>query len=55
MTFVRARTFLSNAGLLHSPKRGFFQISDHGARELSGDPESISTSILNKFDEFRGV
>ena len=48
-----ARTYLSKAGLLHSPRRGFFQITERGAQELSGDPESISTSQLNKFDEFR--
>ena len=34
-------------------KRGFFQITERGAQELSGYPESISTSYRNRFDEFR--
>jgi restriction system protein len=48
-----ARTYLKKAGLLRSPKRGHFEITDRGIDELKTDPNEMSTSYLNKYDEFR--
>lgn len=49
-----ARTYLKKAGLLRSPKRGHFEITDRGIDELKTDPSEMSTAYLNKYDEFRG-
>lgn len=48
-----ARTYLKKAGLLRSPKRGHFEITDRGIDELKTDPSEMSTAYLNKYDEFR--
>jgi restriction system protein len=47
-----ARTYLKKAGLLESPKRGFFQITAQGIDVLSQAPEEINVQFLNQFPEF---
>jgi restriction system protein len=48
-----ARTYLKKAGLLRSPKRGHFEITDRGMDELKSNPTDMNTAYLNKYDEFR--
>ena len=48
-----ARTYLTKAKLLESPKRGHFQITDRGLNELSSGPEQINTRYLIKYEEFQ--
>lgn len=48
-----ARTYLSKAGLLHSPKRGYFQITTRGLDILKGGKTEINTKYLEQFPEFR--
>jgi restriction system protein len=48
-----ARTYLKKAGLLRSPKRGHFEITDRGMEELKSNPTDMNTAYLNKYDEFR--
>ncbi len=47
-----ARSYLKQAGLLASPKRGFFNITEQGNELLATNPEKIDTSVLNKYPEF---
>jgi restriction system protein len=47
-----ARTYLAKAGLLESPKRGLFRITDKGRDVLRGNPEAINVQFLERFDEF---
>jgi hypothetical protein len=47
-----AKVYLSRAGLLDAPERGFFCISERGLTELGLAPERITTNYLNKFPEF---
>lgn len=47
-----AKTYMVKAGLLDSPKRGHFRITDRGRAVLSEDPEAIDVSFLTRFDEF---
>jgi restriction system protein len=48
-----ARTYLKKAGLLQSPKRGVFLITDRGRGVLEKKPERIDTAFLEQFREFR--
>jgi len=48
-----ARTYLKQAGLLASPKRGVFQITDRGTSLLAKQPAHINVAMLDHFDEFR--
>ncbi|MDE2180960.1 MAG: winged helix-turn-helix domain-containing protein [candidate division NC10 bacterium] len=48
-----ARTYLSKAGLLHSPKRGYFQITNRGLDILKGGTTEINTKYLEQFPEFQ--
>lgn len=48
-----ARTYLSKAGLLHSPKRGYFQITNRGLDILKGGTIEINTKYLEQFPEFQ--
>ncbi|MGE3425024.1 MAG: restriction endonuclease [Dehalococcoidia bacterium] len=48
-----ARTYLKQAGLLQSPRRGVFQITDRGRTLLSTNPERIDAAFLDRYDEFR--
>src|SRR5687767_1528781 len=46
-----ARTHLSKAGLLESPRRGIFRITDRGRTALASD-EKINLRYLRQFPEF---
>jgi len=48
-----ARTYLKQAGLLTSPKRGVFQITERGKLLLAESPAQINVATLDQFDEFR--
>lgn len=48
-----ARTYLKQAGLLESPKRGFFRITQTGQQLLASKPQHIDVELLDQFDEFR--
>ncbi len=47
-----ARTYLKKAGLLLSPRRGFFQISDRGRTVVREDPLEVNVKYLERFPEF---
>jgi restriction system protein len=48
-----ARTYLSKAGLLHSPKRNLHVVTDRGLQLLATNPERIDNKALDVFDDFR--
>jgi restriction system protein len=48
-----ARTYLKQAGLVESPRRGQVQITDAGREVLSRNPPKIDVSFLEQFPEFR--
>jgi restriction system protein len=48
-----ARTYLKQAGLLRSPKRGLFQITDAGRALLAESPRRIDAALLDRYDAFR--
>ena len=48
-----ARTYLKQAGLLYSAKRGILQITDRGADLLRQSPAKIDVEFLRQFKEFR--
>lgn len=47
-----ARTYLKKAGLLESPKRGYFRITDRGLSVLKQNPSKINNRFLRQFPEF---
>ena len=47
-----AKSYLQQAGLLTSPKRGHFQISDRGRSVLKSPPSRIDVKFLDQFPEF---
>jgi restriction system protein len=47
-----ARTYLKKAGLLDSPKRGAFRITDRGLKTLASNPTRIDGKFLDQFPEF---
>jgi restriction system protein len=47
-----ARTYMKKAGLLTTPKRGHFQITDRGKELLQSSPDTINVKLLNRYDEF---
>ena len=47
-----ARSYLKQAGLLASPKRGFFTITQKGSELLTTNPTQVDTSILLQYPEF---
>jgi restriction system protein len=47
-----ARTYLKKAGLLSSPRRGYFQITDRGRAVLEDKPKEITQKYLERFPEF---
>jgi restriction system protein len=47
-----SRTYLKKAGLLDSPRRGYFKITDRGLQVLSKDPSEINLKTLFQFEEF---
>jgi restriction system protein len=48
-----ARTYLKQAGLLESPKRGYFQITGRGKDLLAQSPAKIDLELLERFEEYR--
>jgi restriction system protein len=48
-----ARSYLKQAGLLHNPKRGIFQITDLGKGLLAETPSRIDVTVLERYDAFR--
>jgi len=48
-----ARTYLNRAGLIQSPRRGFFQITERGLNVLKQKPAKIDAKFLQQFEEFR--
>jgi restriction system protein len=47
-----ALTYIRKAGLVESPKRGVFKITDRGHQVLSQDLENIDSKFLDQFPEF---
>jgi restriction system protein len=47
-----ARTYMKKAGLLESPKRGYFKITDRGMQALSTKPNTINVKFLEQYPEF---
>jgi restriction system protein len=47
-----AKIYLTRAGLLLSPKRGHFVITDRGTGVLKERPTRIDIKFLNRFPEF---
>ncbi len=48
-----AKVYLEQAGLLHSPKRGEFNITQQGLALLASNPDYISVQLLNQFEKFK--
>lgn len=48
-----ARTYMTKAGLLESPKRGLFRITDQGRWVLQQNPSTINNTFLDQFEQFR--
>jgi len=47
-----ARTYMKKAGLLTTPQRGHFQITERGKELLQENPDKIDTKLLGRYDEF---
>src|SRR4051794_12134452 len=47
-----ARTYLTKAGLLTSPRRGVHQITDRGREALAANPAKINLAFLSQYPEF---
>lgn len=47
------RTYLKKAGLLTSPSRGVYQLTQQGKQVLDSKPDVIDNSFLAQFDSFR--
>ncbi len=47
-----AKTYLKKAGLLTSPKRALFRISDKGLSLLKENPNEITSKFLTRYDDF---
>jgi len=48
-----ARSYLKQAALLSSPKRGYFRITEQGLDLLAEKPERITSSLLERYSEFK--
>ena len=48
-----ANTYLKQAGLLQSARRGVFQITDQGKELLSKSPTRVDLELLNQYEAFR--
>lgn len=48
-----ARSYLKQAALLSSPKRGSFIITEQGLKLLAEKPEKINTGLLERYAEFQ--
>ncbi len=47
-----ARSYLKQAGLMETPRRGFFRITTRGGEVLAESPTRIDLKFLNRFSEF---
>lgn len=47
-----ARTYMAKAGLLESPKRGHFRLTERGREVLSKNPPAINLTFLEQFEDF---
>ena len=47
-----AKVYLAQAGLLETPRRGFFKISPRGQEVLSSPPPAIDIKFLEQYPEF---
>lgn len=47
-----ARTYMKKAGLLKTPRRGYFTITDSGLRALKTNPDKINVKFLEQYPEF---
>ncbi len=47
-----AKVYLQHAGILDSPQRGYFTISDRGRTVLQDAPQRITIKYLERFPEF---
>ena len=48
-----AKSYLDHAGLLRSPRRGRFHITDRGRAVLQEAPSHLDITFLERFEEFR--
>jgi restriction system protein len=48
-----ARTYLKQAGLLQSLKRGVFQITERGKALLAEKPKRVDVGMLDRYEDFR--
>jgi restriction system protein len=48
-----ARTYMKKAGLLDSPKRGIFVITERGKKVLASNPSKIDNRLLTHYEEFK--
>lgn len=48
-----ARSYLKQAGLLHTPRRGFFALTQRGRQMLQHKPKRLQVSDLKQFAEFQ--
>ncbi|MBK6657199.1 MAG: restriction endonuclease [Proteobacteria bacterium] len=47
-----ARTYMTKAGLLTTPRRSYLQIAERGRQVLAENPAAINVSYLERFPEF---
>lgn len=47
-----ARTYMKKAGLLTSPKRAHFKITERGQKLLKENPKELTANFLTRYDEF---
>jgi restriction system protein len=47
-----AKTYLEKAGLIESPKRGYYKITERGLSTLKKNPKEIDNKYLSQFSEF---
>jgi restriction system protein len=48
-----ALTYLKQAGLVRSPRRGLYELTDRGRETLEANPQRIDNDFLVRFPEFR--
>lgn len=48
-----ARTYMKQAGLLKSTRRGYFKITDRGLDVLKRNPAKVDSDFLEQFNEFQ--
>jgi restriction system protein len=48
-----ARTYMKKAGLLESPKRGTFIITERGRKVLTSNPSKVDNKLLTNYEEFK--